>query len=437
MKRILLTLIVASVALFGATETELQRAYAKEFAFLKAQKEMLTKRLAEVKKEDASKIAKAKREIEQLQAKVLAKTQQSEKLADNLFAAQQNTENVNSDTALIESVVLQGDSSLAPYGIKLAVDKENYPATLTQLFSEILSLADRLSSVRVEEGSFYLKDGTEKKGKLIKVGNIATYGIAGNTAGVLVPAGGNKLKLWDAPESAETARALAKKQLPETLHIFVYENVSKEIEDKAEKSVLDVIESGGIIGWVIVVLGIFALLLALLRAFFLSSAGSKTMPVAQETLEHLKRDGVEKTLEFLKTKKGAAARVMKATVRNLDRDREHIEDIVAEAIMHESERLDRYGSAIMVVAAVAPLLGLLGTVTGMIATFDIITEFGTGDPKLLSGGISIALVTTELGLIVAIPLLLIGNMLNGWAERIKDGMEQSALHIINEYNKIK
>lgn len=437
MKRLILTLIVASAALFGATETELQRAYAKEFAFLKAQKEMLTKRLADVRKEDAAKIAKAQREIEKLQAQVLAKTQQSDKLADSLFAAQQNAESVNSDTAMIESVVLQGDSTLAAYGIKLAVDKENYPATLTQLFGEILSLADRLSSVRVEEGSFYLKDGTEKKGKLVKVGNIATYGIAGNTAGVLVPAGGNKLKLWDAPESAETARALAKKQLPDTLNIFIYENVSKEVEDKTEKSVLDVIESGGIIGWVIVVLGIFALLLALLRAFFLSGAGSKTMPVAQETLAHLKSEGIEKTLEFLKSKKGAAARVMKATVRNLDRDREHIEDIVAEAIMHESERLDRYGSAIMVVAAVAPLLGLLGTVTGMIATFDIITEFGTGDPKLLSGGISIALVTTELGLIVAIPLLLIGNMLNGWAERIKDGMEQSALHIINEYNKIK
>jgi biopolymer transport protein ExbB len=103
--------------------------------------------------------------------------------------------------------------------------------------------------------------------------------------------------------------------------------------------------------------------------------------------------------------------------------------------MHESGRLDRFGSVILVIAAVAPLLGLLGTVTGMIATFDIITEFGTGDPKLLSGGISIALVTTELGLIVAIPVLMVGNLLSGWAERIKDSMEHSALHVINEYSK--
>lgn len=437
MKRLVILLVLASATLFGATESELQRAYAKEFAFLKAQKEMLEKRLSDVKREDAAKISKAKNAIERLQAQVLFKTQRADQLNEKLFQVQQNAENVTSDTAMIESVVLQGDSSLAPYGIKLNVDKNDYPSTLKQLFSEILTVGDKLSSVRVEEGSFYLQDGTEKKGKLIKVGNIATYGVAGTTASVLVPAGGNKLKLWDAPESAATANALLKKQLPAQLDIFIYENVSKAVEDKTEKTVIDVIESGGIIGWVIVVLGAFALLLAILRGFFLNGAGSKTMPVAKETLNELTTKGIDQTLEFLKTKKGAAARVMKATVRNLDRDREHIEDIVAEAIMHESERLDRYGSVIMVVAAVAPLLGLLGTVTGMIATFDIITEFGTGDPKLLSGGISIALVTTELGLIVAIPLLLIGNMLNGWAERIKDGMEQSALHIINEYNKLK
>ncbi|HHB94297.1 MAG TPA: MotA/TolQ/ExbB proton channel family protein, partial [Campylobacterales bacterium] len=83
----------------------------------------------------------------------------------------------------------------------------------------------------------------------------------------------------------------------------------------------------------------------------------------------------------------------------------------------------------------APLLGLLGTVTGMIATFDMITEYGTGDPKMLSGGISEALITTMFGLIVAIPLLLIGNLISGWAQNIKDSMEQSALHIVNIFEK--
>jgi len=86
----------------------------------------------------------------------------------------------------------------------------------------------------------------------------------------------------------------------------------------------------------------------------------------------------------------------------------------------------------MVVAAVAPLLGLLGTVTGMIATFDIITEFGTGDPGMLSGGISEALITTQLGLVVAIPAVLLGNLLKGRADAIEGRIERDALRVVNQ-----
>ena len=85
-------------------------------------------------------------------------------------------------------------------------------------------------------------------------------------------------------------------------------------------------------------------------------------------------------------------------------------------------------------AAVAPLLGLLGTVTGMISTFDIITEFGTGDPKLLSSGISEALITTKLGLVVAIPSLLLGNLLGGWSGKIKVMLEREALRLSNNFD---
>ena len=126
---------------------------------------------------------------------------------------------------------------------------------------------------------------------------------------------------------------------------------------------------------------------------------------------------------------------MAATIRNLEKDREHIEDIISESVLHESSQLDRFGSFILVIAAISPLLGLLGTVTGMISTFDIITEFGTGDPKMLSSGISEALITTKFGLVVAIPLLVLGNVLSSWSEKIKDTMEQSALHIINKNKK--
>lgn len=436
MKQLLLIAILFSVSLF-ANEEDLQRAYAKEFAYLKAQKEMLQKRLEEVKGQNVKNLSDANSDIAALQNSVLTKNRLSEKLTDNLYAAQQNFQTLGDDTAAIESIVMQAQTTLKPYGVDIFTDKEKYKETLNEIFTKSNTLIRDLSSLRVEKGFFYANDGREVEGEIIRVGNIAAYGVSNSLSGALVPAGDGKLKIYNGADASQSAAALKNAQNRDMLDIFIYENASKEIEDVQEKTVVSIIDSGGIIGWVIVALGVVALLLALLRSLFLLSASSSTSTLAKNTLTKLLEGGVESALEFLKTKKGSTARLLKATVRNLDRNREHVEDIVAESILHESTRLDKFGSIILVIAAVSPLLGLLGTVTGMIATFDIITEFGTGDPKLLSGGISIALVTTELGLVVAIPVLMIGNLLGGWAEKIKDGMEHSALHLINEYNKQK
>jgi len=437
MRALILVFVLLSATLFGATESDLDRAYAKEFAYLKAQKNMLSKRFETIEKENAGKLKAAKEELNALQNLVLTRQNAADKLADELYAAQQIAQNVTDDTSMVEAVVLQAQSGLSPYGIKIEADKENYQASVKTIFEEADALVARLSTIEVTKAPFYLNDGSEKLGSVVRIGNIASYGVDGKDAGALVPAGEGKFKIYQEPEAAETAEALVKGEMPESLKIFIYENADKEIADKEEKTVYSVIDSGGIIGWVIIGLGLFGLLLAAVRFVFLTGANSATLPLTKATLAELLDNGQEKALAFLQEKKGATARVLKATVRNLDAEREHVEDVVMESVMHESGRLDRFGSAIMVIAAVSPLLGLLGTVTGMIATFDIITEFGTGDPKLLSGGISIALVTTELGLIVAIPMLLLGNLLSAWAEKIKDAMEHSALHLINEYNKQK
>jgi len=436
MKKILLTLL-ALLTFASANDTDLEKAYAKEFAYLKAQKEMLQQRLKEVQTQNDTKLREAKSAIASLEKEVLAKNALSEKLSDELFRARQNFQMLGDDTALVESVLMQATSTLKPHGVDVIVNKEEYQKALSTIFESSDKLIRKLSSVRSENGKFYAQDGSEVEGKILKIGNIASYGISSQLSGALVPAGDGKLKIYKSLEAQKSAQELANNQTPAELNIFIYENASKEIEDVTEKTIMSIINSGGIIGWVIVALGLVGLLLAILRAFFLMSASSATSTLQKDTLEKLLSGGVESALEFLKNKRGSTARVLKATVRNLDRDREHIEDIVAESILHESSRLDKFGSVILVIAAVSPLLGLLGTVTGMIATFDIITEFGTGDPKLLSGGISIALVTTELGLIVAIPILMIGNLLGGWAEKVKDSMEHSALRLINEYNKQK
>lgn len=127
--------------------------------------------------------------------------------------------------------------------------------------------------------------------------------------------------------------------------------------------------------------------------------------------------------------------VLAAGLANRHRERSVMIQAIEDAGRHVVHDLERFLNTLGTIAAISPLLGLLGTVTGMIQTFDVITEFGTSDPKLLAGGIAVALVTTEQGLLVAIPCLLLGNLLSGWADRVKDDMEQGAIRVINMFQE--
>jgi len=112
-----------------------------------------------------------------------------------------------------------------------------------------------------------------------------------------------------------------------------------------------------------------------------------------------------------------------------------MENALQEAILNEVPRLERFLSTLGMLAAIAPLLGLLGTVTGMINTFHAITYYGTGDPRMMSGGISEALVTTMLGLCVAIPLMLAHTLLNRRVENTIGQMEEKAVSFVNQVFK--
>ena len=156
-------------------------------------------------------------------------------------------------------------------------------------------------------------------------------------------------------------------------------------------TLLERVQQGGIIGYIILVIGVFGLLLVLLRLTGLGRVAGR-----------MKRQLAEPGKAVADNPLG---RVLLVAGDAGDRDIDAIELLLDEAILRETPALQRGLALLKLLAAVAPLLGLLGTVTGMILTFQSITLFGTGDPKLMAGGISQALVTTVLGLIVAIPLL--------------------------------
>lgn len=411
-------------------------AYRKEFAFLTAQKRELSEQLAAAKASGERARNQLASEVAALQARVIAAENNAERLADELNIADQAALSNQENSDLLEATFSQAQITLEGYGVELnkdAVYAEGDDAIkLEQLLRAGEQRLAASSSVRKSPGKFYLNDGSEVEGELVQVGNIATFGISAQGSGALAPAGGGTFKLWR-DESAETAQALASGRPIDTLRIFLYENANTAVSEPEVKTAAGEVAKGGLIGYVIVSLGVVALLLIILRAVFLSGAGSSIGKITEAVEPLLRQRRVDDAIAATKRFKGSAARVVTSALRNLDRDREHLEDIVSESILHENTRLNRFGAMILMIAGVAPLLGLLGTVTGMIQTFDVITEFGTSDPKLLAGGIATALVTTELGLIVAIPSLLFGNLLGGWAERLKDDMEKAALSVINMY----
>lgn len=181
------------------------------------------------------------------------------------------------------------------------------------------------------------------------------------------------------------------------------------------------IAQGRIVGYVIIALGLIGLLVALGRWLYLGAVGAKIRG-------QLKADEARDN--------NPLGRILRVYQDNRDIDTETLELKLDEAILREVPPLEKWQGSIKVIAAVAPLLGLLGTVTGMIETFQAITLFGTGDPKLMAGGISQALVTTVLGLVVAIPLVLLHSVVAGRSKALIEVLEEQSAGIIAKQSEI-
>ncbi len=176
------------------------------------------------------------------------------------------------------------------------------------------------------------------------------------------------------------------------------------------------VQQGGLVGYVILAIGALGLLMALERLVTLTSVGGKM----QKQRATPARDD------------NPLGRVLLAYEKDPNADLETIESRLDEAIIKEVPDLEKRLPALKIFAAVAPLLGLLGTVTGMIQTFQSITLFGTGDPKLMAGGISQALITTVLGLVVSIPMVMLHQWLNGRSKAMVQILEEESAGLVAE-----
>jgi biopolymer transport protein ExbB len=185
-------------------------------------------------------------------------------------------------------------------------------------------------------------------------------------------------------------------------------------------TVMDRIHQGGIVGYCIIGLGAIGFLIALLRFIGLSSDSRKV--TAQ-----LKRDTASTD--------NPLGRVLATYESNRNADTETIELKLSEAALKEMPGLTKGLLLIKVISVVAPLMGLLGTVTGMIKTFQVITLYGAGDPKMMAGGISQALMTTVLGLVVAIPMVLLHTVVSGQSRKIINILQSQSAGLVAQHSE--
>ena len=173
---------------------------------------------------------------------------------------------------------------------------------------------------------------------------------------------------------------------------------------------------GGLVGYVITGIFVIAILLAIWRFVVLQGVSAKV----SSQLKSPDSASIDNPL----------GRVLAVAEANPGLDAESLELKLHEAVLKERPSIESGLNLLKIIAMVAPLLGLLGTVTGMIITFQMITLFGAGDPKAMAGGISQALITTVLGLIVAIPTVLMHTLVNGKAQRILHVLEEQSAGIV-------
>ncbi|MBM3252657.1 MAG: MotA/TolQ/ExbB proton channel family protein [Candidatus Omnitrophica bacterium] len=197
----------------------------------------------------------------------------------------------------------------------------------------------------------------------------------------------------------------------------------------------DMIQKGGPVMYPIILCSILSLAIIIERFYHLYTAKIDTKKFMSNIINTLKRNRIMEAIDICDKTPGPIAHILKAGILKHDRSRQEIREAIEDAGLHEVPRLERNLGALATIAHISPLLGLLGTVTGMVRCFQIIQQKATTlnpvSPGDLAGGIWEALITTVAGLIVAIPTYVAYNYLINQVDNLVLDMETSATELIN------
>lgn len=299
------------------------------------------------------------------------------------------------------------------------------------LLNDSFERAEGVMGGKTFPGSAVGLDGALVEGRFVKAGPLLYFAAgSGESAGWVEETKSLQARLRpvDEVEAAQIRQVAASGAGPLPVDASLGDAVALA---ETRETVSEHLRKGGI--WVYPIVA-FALIASLVAAFkfFQIFLIRQPEPMVVHDIVRLLREGKKDAAHALATgQPQPAAAMLAVAVDHADESIELVEEVMYESMLGTQPRLERFLNVIAVTAATAPLLGLLGTVTGIIKTFKLMEVFGAGDPKPLISGISEALITTELGLVLAIPALIAHAMLSRRVAGVLARMEKLSIAFVN------
>jgi biopolymer transport protein ExbB len=302
----------------------------------------------------------------------------------------------------------------------------------TVLLVTALERIERAQGGEIIPGKALDAKGLVQSGKLALVGPVALFAADSGTTAGLLQQELNKADPTVAKLDESLAAASQKLASSGSGELVLDPTLGSALKMSAlHKSFYEQLKEGGVAMIPLLGLGLAAILLGFYKWWQLSRVRVATDKDLQQVLGHLNSGQLQQALKHAQSITGIAGEMLATAIDHVDEKKEYIEEVLYEKMLGARTKLERGLPFLALAATTGPLLGLLGTVTGMIATFKAISSFGSGDPKMLAAGISEALICTAAGMAVAIPSLLFHAFLSRRAKGIIGGMEQTAVGFVN------
>ena len=390
----------------------LDEAYRTELRVLSGEQSQLQKALKDTESSSATARRALLAELETLSAQ-LARTR-----VDNAARGETRPDPTEQANRLqLTQLLEQIETAVAHRGINVpATMPSTPPKRLEALVDASLEELAASSGLRIERGAeVFGVDGLAHQQDVLRIGEVGAVEWGGSHRPLVRGIDGSQRVVVGLTGGTTTTSSA------QSIEVVLFDPQKPPKPGRyAPRSAWAKLDSGGLLVWPLLVLAAAMLLVAIERFIALNFVARRVRSLVTALRDwRPPQVGESRVPESIDASHWLAAPAV-SVIQAANNSRAVLEEHATEALLRIRPRMARRLSVLSVTAAAAPLVGLLGTVTGMITTFSVITEHGTGDPQLLSGGISEALLTTQLGLAVAIPALLMHVALSRWAARLAD-----------------